>query len=523
MTAGSPRSPSHREQAIFGLLCATLLFAPLFRAGLAPLSGLTLQLLGVALLATVLWTPGRIALSWREGMALGLLWLLPLLFLVPLPASVLDGMPGHGPYRAAMALVATAGRDGALSLVAHRTQASWLVLLIPIAVFVATRSLGEQRQLQLVGLLMAMAAFQATLGLVQFGAAQGGLLLFGFDPSGSGAAGTYPNRNHLAGLLEMTLPLALALLLYFLGRDPGDRKAGWRRRVSFLASIRGHKALLYGILATLLVLGIIFTRSRSGIALAMLGILLTTLLFSRRIGGDNVFGPTGTLAVVIAGFAASIGLVPILDRFSFAGALEDARWTIFTASVEGLGTFLPFGSGPGTFPAVFPAFQPLELGPWFINRAHNDYIEWVFGGGIPAALLILLMLGLYLWQWSRIYSRDPWSRFRFVQVAAGIGLLLLLIHEFFDYNLHTPANMVVFALLAGIFFSAPGQVNHATSRRRQRRRTPDLTAEAPGGETTAPAINPGRALPEQIPNPFLDEPAQGSSSVAPRPEPQAPG
>jgi hypothetical protein len=94
-------------------------------------------------------------------------------------------------------------------------------------------------------------------------------------------------------------------------------------------------------------------------------------------------------------------------------------------------------------------------------------------------------------------------------VAAGIGLLLLLIHELFDYNLHTPANMVVFALLAGIFFSAPGQINNATSRHRQRRRTPDLTtAEAPGGETTVPSLNPGAPPPEQIPNPFLDEPSQ---------------
>jgi len=51
MTEGSQPSPSLREQAIFGLLCATLLFAPLFRAGLAPLPGLTLQLLTVMLMA----------------------------------------------------------------------------------------------------------------------------------------------------------------------------------------------------------------------------------------------------------------------------------------------------------------------------------------------------------------------------------------------------------------------------------------------------------------------------------------
>ena len=348
-------------------------------------------------------------------------------------------------------------------------------------------------------LLLAVAAFQATLALVQFGAGQGGLLLLGFDPSGSGAAGTYPNRNHLAGLLEMTLPIALALLLYYLGRDRGDRKRGWRRKVSFLASLRGHTALVYGALAVLLVLGIIFTRSRTGIALAMIGILLTSFLYSRRIGGDNVYGPTGTLVVIVIGIGVSIGLAPVLDRFSFEGALEDARWTISAAAVEGLATFLPFGSGPGTFPAVFPAFQPIALGPWFINRAHNDYIEWVFGGGIPAALLILLLLGLYLFQWTRVYRRDSWSRYRFVQVAAGIGLLLLLIHEFFDYNLHTPANMVVFALLAGVFFSDSDQADSAPRRRRHKRRTPHLSGTTAGVETPTP--QPSRAPPPPAPNP----------------------
>jgi hypothetical protein len=507
MTAPTHSHTQPRGRLLFGLLFLILLIAPIFRAGLTPLPLLTLELLAVSLLGVALWVPDRLEVKTREIIALVLVLLLPLLYLIYLPPDLLDGVPGQGPYRANLKWVTGEGQGGALSLIALQTQASGLVLLIPIAVFLATRSLGEQRQLHLVTLLLAIAAFQATLGLVQFGAAQGGLLLLGFDPSGSGAAGTYPNRNHLAGLIEMVLPIALALLLYYLGRDRGDRKASWRRKVSFLASLRGHKALVYGALGVLLVLGIIFTRSRTGIALAMLGILLTTFLFSRRIGGDNVYGPTGTLVVIVAGIGISIGLAPVLDRFSFGGALEDARWTIFAAAVEGLATFLPFGSGPGTFPAVFPAFQPLELGPWFINRAHNDYIEWVFGGGIPAALLILFLLGLYLVQWTHIYSRDHWSRYRYVQVAAGIGLLMLLIHEFFDYNLHTPANMVVFALLAGVFFSDPGQVDHASSRRRRKRRTPNLSGATNGGEIPVP--RPSRAPPsaEQIPNPFLSDPS----------------
>lgn len=503
----SPHVPhSFRSQAIFLSLLAILLFAPVFRASVPALPLMVLQLSSVALLAMLAWAPGRLWLRSWEWLGVGLLLAFPLLYLIPIPGGMIEGVPGQAPYRNAMNLVAGEDQSGAspLSLVAYLTQASWLMLLVPVAVFLATRQLGETRQLALVKVLFIIIAFQALLALVQYGAAQGGLLLFGFDPSESGAAGTYRNRNHLAGLLEMSLPLVLAMLLFSLGREASDRKRGWRRKVSFFASLRGHKALAYGALAVLVVLGLVFTRSRTGIALAMLGILLTTFLFSRRIGGDNVYGPTGTLVAIVIGIAVSIGLAPVLDRFSVGGALEDMRWTIYDASIEGMATFLPFGSGPGTYVQVFPAFQPLELGPWLIDFAHNDYLQWLFEGGMLAALLLLLLLGLYLWQWTRIYSRDRWSRYRFIQVAAGIGLLMMLIHEFVDFNLRIPANMVFFALLAGIFFSEPGQVDESKGRRRHKRRTPNFATSTleEGGETPS---SPNPQAQEQIPNPFLDD------------------
>ncbi len=510
----SPHVPhSFRSQAIFLSLLAILLFAPVFRASVPALPLMVLQLASVALLAMLAWAPGRLWLRSWEWLGVGLLLAFPLLYLIPLPGGVIEGVPGQASYRTAINLVAGEDQPGAspLSLVAYLTQASWLMLLVPVAVFLATRQLGETRQLALVKVLFIIIAFQALLALVQYGAAQGGLLLFGFDPSESGAAGTYRNRNHLAGLLEMSLPLVLAMLLFSLGREATDRKRGWRRKVSFFASLRGHKALAYGALAVLVVLGLVFTRSRTGIALAMLGILLTTFLFSRRIGGDNVYGPTGTLVAIVIGIAVSIGLAPVLDRFSVGGALEDMRWTIYDASIAGMATFLPFGSGPGTYVQVFPAFQPLELGPWLIDFAHNDYLQWLFEGGMLAALLILLLFGLYLWQWTRIYSRDRWSRYRFIQVAAGIGLLMMLIHEFLDFNLRIPANMVFFALLAGIFFSEPGQVDESKGRRRHKRRTPNLASSPlPGDGALAPSpTNP--QVQEQIPNPFLDPAAERPS------------
>jgi O-antigen ligase len=298
----------------------------------------------------------------------------------------------------------------------------------------------------------------------------------------------------------MALPITLGLFLFSLGRDSSGGRRNWRGRLTFFGSARGHVAFLYGLLALLLLVGVIFTRSRAGIALTMLGVLLATFAFARRIGGDNVYGPAGTVAALAMGLGIVIGLAPVLDRFAELDPMEDLRWTMFAATVEGIGAFFPLGSGPGTYAAVFPAFQPVELGRWFVNYAHNDYLQWLFEGGLPVAVLFVLLLGLYLYQWSKVWTREAWSQFRFVQVGAGIGVLLMLLHELVDYNLHMPANMVYFAFLAGIFFSDPDLDSVAGGQRRKRRRTPDLVP----AEAVPVPVRPVGPHPEQIPNPFLD-------------------
>ena len=73
----------------------------------------------------------------------------------------------------------------------------------------------------------------------------------------------------------------------------------------------------------LFLVAVTFTRSRMGIGMTMLGIMLSVALFSRRIGGDNAFGPVGSLVAIALGLAVTIGLVPVLDRFSAEGVLDD--------------------------------------------------------------------------------------------------------------------------------------------------------------------------------------------------------
>jgi hypothetical protein len=76
----------------------------------------------------------------------------------------------------------------------------------------------------------------------------------------------------------------------------------------------------------------------------------------------------------------------------------------------------------------------------------------------------------------------------------------LLLHEFVDYNLHTPANQVFFALLAGIFFS-DADPERVGTRAPVPHRTPRMGDDQP--PVLAP-FTPPQPPPDQIKNPFID-------------------
>jgi len=488
------------------LLASGLVFAPLFRSGMPALVVLALELLAVVLLVIVLWRPRPDLHGRLQGLALGLLFAIPVLYVVPLPAWVMEWLPGRDPYLAAQRLASAELLDTA-SLYPLESWSAWLFLLIPIGVFLGARLLDIRHTMALVHLLLALAAAQALLGLLQYVASPGSPQLLGMDlPDLRSAVGTYTNRNHLAGFLEMALPVALALMAYSVGQRGGPSQGGWRGKMLALGSFRGHLALSYGVLALVILVGLIYTRSRAGIGLSVLGVLVATAIFARRLGGNNVYGATGTLVASALGVGVAIGLAQVLDRFSVAGAVQDGRWTIFSSTLEGIGAFAPLGSGPGNYPDVFVAFQPEGLGEWFINHAHNDFLEWLFEGGLLAGGVLVFILILFIGQWVRVLGAGPWSRFRFVQVGAGIGITLLVLHSLVDFNLHIPANVLYFAFLAAIFFSEPAAAVQQEQRGR-RRRTPKL-GDVGEAETAPVPVEQPMLPPDQIPNPFLDEPPQ---------------
>lgn len=487
-------------------------FAPLLRGGYAPAATLVLQWLGLGLLIVTAWRSEPLHLRGMEIVFLCLLFGIPLLYLLPLPAALAPWLPGRELYLQAASLLGGEAQPAQrLSVYPLASESSWLILIVPIAVYVATRALSEQMQIRLVYFFFSVVLAQVLIALFQFATAGGMSYAIVDLLARTGASGTYVNRNHLSGMIEMALPLALALFLYdFGGRYQKSRRGGGLRERSIaVLSSTNRPSLIFLLLAVLFAIGIIVTRSRTGITMAMLGILLTTILFSRRVGGTGTFGLMGQFITIGVGVAIFLGLAPVLDRFSVAELEGDARWPIAVSTFDAAGRLLPFGSGPGTYPDVFVLYQPVELGRWFINYAHNDYLQTLFEMGLLGLALVAVFLVLYLVQWPRLASSEQWSRYRSLQIGAGIAMLLLLAHSVTDNNLRNPANMAYFAMLAGLFFSPPG-LPKLTDRPRKRPRRTVTLAEAnlaslrsQASEHEAEREDPLQAAPRPR-NPFMD-------------------
>ncbi len=492
-----------RSKWVFWLLGALMFLAPLFRSGKIPSALILLEIVAVAILVVLWWTPAESRkLSWGHIAALTGVVILPLLYLIPLPVEIAQMLPGRDVYLDVRLLAsgAEALEQREMSLYPRETFAGWLILLLPLATYLAARSLETRQLRSLVTLLFVIAAFQAVLGLVQISAGPDSPLFLGLDWSGGSAVGTYTSRNNYVGLLYMVLMITLALFMATLGRHRARvGQQTLRQRLIYFSTMRGHQAFLFGAFSLLLLLAIVFSRSRAGIGLMMLGVVLASVLFARRIGGRNVFGMTGTVISVVLGLAISVGLAPVLDRFSAKDTVTDGRWTIFDGSFDGIAQFFPVGSGPATFRETFPPFQDLSQGQYIINNAHNDYLEWVYDGGMLAGLLIAAWLLLYILRWVGIWKREKWGEFRFIQVGAGVGMLLMLLHEGVDYNLFVPANMVFFAFFAGLFFH---QYDEAEDMPADKQRSATRAHSPVPAERMRPVVRP--VYDEHERNPFMD-------------------
>jgi O-antigen ligase len=107
----------------------------------------------------------------------------------------------------------------------------------------------------------------------------------------------------------------------------------------------------------------------------------------------------------------------------------------------------------GTFKNAYMRYQT-SMSRVLFDHAHNDYVELLTGTGSAG---FLLGAGAGLVFFRNVFRRWRQKRSMFGKCIGAGGLASLVaiaIHSFVDFNLHIPANAMLFAVISAITYAA---------------------------------------------------------------------
>ncbi len=394
--------------------------------------------LGISV-AAIPWLAGpgrRPTDAWtRIGFVLQILLLAWMLLpILPLPPSVVKILSADR-WTAAMAARAMTGRNAGEWLVLSFAPAATIERLInvlpAVAAFLAAREMGSfcrgRMWLPPTPIIM-IAWIESAIGLWQFYRMRSGLAEAG------AATGTYVNRNHFAGLLEMALPLVLMAAVW-----------AWNKH-------RGSATLLAGIAACLLA-GVVVSLSRMG--------FVATILALALMGYVAVAGRSRWRWIVPVALPLCLLLMlptrELKQRFAYMAASEDVntdtRVAIWRDTVQLVAAEKWTGTGLGAYERGLYRFKTAKPTNT-VDFAHNDYLQVLAELGIPG---VLLMAGLVAWVFRgpvRVAFGSRESRNWTLAVGLLGSLVAISIHSLTDFNLYIPANGLALAWLSGLATSA---------------------------------------------------------------------
>ena len=259
-------------------------------------------------------------------------------------------------------------------------------------------------------------------------------------------SGTYICPNHLAGFLEMMLPVALAYTIQ--GRYKPLTKV-------FLA---------YAALAMLAGIGV--SISRGGYLAAGLSLIVFFLLM---LWNRDFRIPSLAILILLLVGGSMFGFRSwqTKKRFDELG-YGNVRLEYWQPAMEIWKREFWFGAGAQSFDWRFRPWRYWQLQgrPMYV---HNDYLNTVteygtVGGTIIGSALLLLGWGVVRsWKYVRRTSdigSKPSNRAAVV-FGCSIGLLAMAFHSFIDFNMHIPANALIAVILMAILSS---HIRFATER-----------------------------------------------------------
>lgn len=308
---------------------------------------------------------------------------------------------------------------------------------------------------RLILVLTSVGVFEALYGMYELTTKTPRILFYKKPFHPEAVTGTFVNGSHMAGYLEMVIPLTIGLLLsrvdfFALGGS------GLRDKLALMGT-RGWLENIGLVLAVVVMsLGVMLSRSRSGAFVLVFSFLLmfelVTFHFGRGLRRAWVRNALLGLFGLVTLVALYVGIGATIQKFALENLLQENRPVFWQNTLGIVADFPLIGTGLGTFASVYPAYEAAGGPELFLAHAHNDYLEFlselgfVGFGLLLGIVLFILVTGFLVWRTRRN------ARVKALALGGLVSLAAILLHSLTDFNLHIPANAMLFAVTLGLTF-----------------------------------------------------------------------
>jgi len=254
----------------------------------------------------------------------------------------------------------------------------------------------------------------------------------GVSHTGNSVTGTYVNRNHMAGFLEMAIPMLI--ILFITRQRTPEAKSGLIFIVIFLLTTQA------------------FTLSRGGWISTINAMLFmaAVLLAQKNYTHKKVILAITTAIVIISLFI--LASLPVVERITTLTQNDptdniSGRMRCWKGTINMIKDNPYTGTGLHTFKEAYPGYQ-VPGNAVLRQYAHNDYLHFTAETGILfIPVLIYTLFCFFRSGFQKIKSRSRQTKG--FALGAMAAVFAILIHSFSDFNLNIPANAFVFTVIAG--------------------------------------------------------------------------
>lgn len=316
-----------------------------------------------------------------------------------------------------------------------------------LAYFISAKSFSSKRHRRLfVLLLMVFALFQAGFGVWQSFTKSDFIFHWERPELYNGrASGTFVCPNHLAGFLEMSLGLVAA------------RAAIVRREGSSI-----ERSVIFKVfniyVAAMLAIGLLSTLSRAGWVSASVGMVALVLCgrwkWQQAVARLGIVFAVGLCAVAVLWSVEPIrnyllkSLVLGAQQISLSDPTIGGRTMMWSGTMDIIRENPIVGSGMGSWQWIYQKYKDCRIlsSPEY---THNDYLNLAADYGFTGVVLMVFVIVSFFHRTSKIARSATSSEDRAFAVGAIVSVVSILVHSWFDFNLHIFGNALFLAVILG--------------------------------------------------------------------------